>query len=161
VPYRRELVDEAPHDPDPVLVLWESVVLLGRREINHRTHVQFVCQIDPRDSIALARRLLPRLDLSHDRLGGLDGAEARSEPRLETRESERNDPHGDHSLALSKPGERLFKPEPIVDSRHQHDLHVEVDATLDELVEARESRVVLRADEHAPDLGRDSVQRHV
>ncbi len=75
--------------------------------------------------------------------------------------AEWHDPDALDALALGQPSQRLLEHVAVVDARDEHDLDVQVDAGIEQLVEARERAVVAGADERAPHLLVHRVQGHV
>ena len=65
------------------------------------------------------------------------------------------------AFALGKPRERLLEHRPVVDAGNQHDLDVELDPRIEQLVEPLERPVFSGADELLANRRVDRVQRHV
>ena len=158
---RIELREEGRDHPDAVLVLRESIICRGLRQLRPGEQVELVCCVHPSGSRALPHHALPLL--YHCEHAGCLYCVVRGRPALLMgRESHRHRAYRDHPCTLTEILERVLEHLPVVDAGNQHDLHVCLDPARQEFVEHLQCRVLDRRTDEPCTYGRvHGMDRHM
>ena len=156
------LVQEHAHHPDAVLVLGKAVVELRRGELVACSQVELVAHVVLGDAGVVAGVLL---ELAHhvDELGGgvRVVAERAGKAVLEARVAQGHDANAQHARVGLHPAQGADELQAVVDARADHQLGVQLDASIQQALGHLQAAVCVAAHELAAHLGRHRVQAQV